>query len=169
MIGYIYKIYDNTNGNIYYGSTKESVSKRMTKHRDSYKKYMEGKGNNVKSFEILKNNDYSYSVVEKVEFNEKFELLQKERYYIENNECINKNIPNRTQKEWTELNKDKLKEYREQNKEKKNQYDKEYREKNRDTILEKKRTYYNKIKANCPHCGLEMLKANINRHIKRKH
>ena len=175
--GYIYKIYDNTNGNVYYGSTKESyLSSRIAKHRNDYKKYLEGKGNFYKSFDILKNNDYSYSVVEKIEYNEKYELHQKERFYIENNECINKCIPNRTKKEWTEANKDKMKEciesWRENNKEKIKQKTKEYREKNKENILEKKRIYnkeYNKIKANCPHCGLEMLKANINRHIKRKH
>jgi len=138
MIGYIYKIYDNTNGNIYYGSTKEELSKRMTKHRANYKRYIEGKGNNVKSFEILKNNDYSYSVVEKVEFNEKFELLQKERYYIENNECINKCIPTRTRKEsnknYYDNNKNKIRKYN-------RDYQKEYRENNKDKIKEYQKEY----------------------------
>jgi len=148
MIGYIYKIYDNTNGNVYYGSTKETVSRRMTNHRAKYKKYIEGKGNFTKSYDILKNNDYSYSVVEKVEFNEKYELHQKERYYIENNECINKNIPNRTQieydKEYYEKNKDKInlkcRNYRKDNNDKMKEYNKEYYEKNKDKIKEKRKS-----------------------------
>ncbi len=123
MIGYIYKIYDNTNGNVYYGSTIETVSRRMTNHRSKYKKYIEGKGHFRKSFHILKNNDYSYNVVEKVEFNEKFELLQKERFYIENNECINKVFPIRTQEEIIE----RTKKYYENNKEKLKMYAREYR------------------------------------------
>jgi len=148
MIGYIYKIYDNTNGNIYYGSTKESVSRRMTKHRNNYKRYIiEGKGNYTKSFDIFRNMDYSYSVVEKVEFNDKYELKTKERFYIENNECINKEIPNRTMKEY--------------NQDKKEHY-KEWREKNKDRISEKR-----KKKGKCPNCDKEMRLNNIPRHIKK--
>jgi len=201
--GYIYKIYDNTNGNVYYGSTKKHyLSSRIANHRAKYKKYLEGKGYFTKSFDILKNNDYSYSVVEKVEYNDKYELHQKERFYIENNECINKCIPNRTrkeykeankeiikeqnkeyrqnniekikqiEKEWYQRNKEKIKEqqkeYRKTNKEKIKQIEKEYRDANKDKLKEKAKEY-NKIKANCPHCGLEMLKRSISRHIKNKH
>ena len=41
---------------------------------------------------------------------------------------------------------------------------KEYREKNKEKIAQ-----YSKIRVNCPHCNLEMLKKNIKRHIKIKH
>ena len=181
MIGYIYKIYDNTNGNIYYGSTKESVSRRITGHRAKYKKYIEGKGGSyTKSFDILKNNDYSYSIVEKVEFNEKFELHQKERFYIENNECINKCIPTRTDKEYRENNKDKMREYKKEyvkiNKDKIIKQSKEYREINKDKIREKDKEYreINKDKLNekrkekdeCPHCNKKMRRDSIPRHIR---
>ena len=189
--GYIYKIYDNTNGNVYYGSTKENyLSSRIANHRNHYKRYLEGKGNFVKSFDILKNNDYSYSVVEKIEYNEKYELHQRERFYIENNECINKYIPNRTSKEFYHDNKDKIKQYREQNKdkikqqikeyyEKNKEQKKEYYEKNKDKIKEYKEQYreqnkdklkeQRQQKTNCPHCNKEMSKASISRHIKNKH
>ena len=33
--GYVYKIYDNTNGNAYYGSTKCKLSQRLAKHRSN--------------------------------------------------------------------------------------------------------------------------------------
>ena len=145
MKGYIYKIYDNTNGNVYYGSTKEKVSSRIAKHRYDHKKYLEGKNHYVRSFDILKNNDYSYSVIEEIDYENKWELHNKERFYIENNDCINKYIPNRTQKEWREDNKEiiaeKNKEWREDNKEKLKEYMKEWKENNKEIIAEKKKIY----------------------------
>ena len=91
MKGVIYRIYDNTNGNIYYGSTIQSLSNRMASHKMSYKKWIKGdKRQSCKSFEIIKNGDYDYNIVEEVEFENKYELHNRERYYIENNECVNK-------------------------------------------------------------------------------
>jgi post-segregation antitoxin (ccd killing protein) len=145
MKGYIYKIYDNTNGNVYYGSTKEKVSSRIAKHRYDHKKYLEGKNHYVRSFDILKNNDYSYSVIEEIDYENKWELHNKERFYIENNDCINKYIPNRTQKEWREDNKEiiaeKNKEWREDNKEIIAEKNKEWREDNKETIKEYNKQY----------------------------
>ncbi len=56
-----------------------------------------------------KNKDYSYCVVEEVEYENKWELHNRERYYIENFECVNKNIPTRTRKEYDQDNKEKIK------------------------------------------------------------
>ena len=100
--------------------------------------------------------------------NSKEELLQRERFYIENNNCVNKYIPNRTKediqeynKKYMELNKEKIKKYRELNKDKKKLYiekNKEninktvkiYYETNKDKIREYKKEYYknNKDKYN---------------------
>ena len=41
----------------------------------------------------------------------KYELKARERNYIEGNLCINKNIPNRTNKEWKNVNEEKIKEF----------------------------------------------------------
>lgn len=150
MKGVVYRIYDNTNGNVYYGSTIQTLSNRIAGHRTSYKKYLNGTYHYVKSIDIIKNGDYSYNIVEEVEFETKYELHNRERYYIENNECVNKFIPNRTIKEYREDNKDKMKEYRENNKDKFKQYMKEYYEDNKNDILEKQKEYNednkNKIK-----------------------
>ncbi len=151
MKGYIYKIYDNTNGNIYYGSTKEIISKRIAKHRFTYKKYLEGKFNYIKSFDILCNNDYSYCVVEEVEYENKWQLLNRERYYIENNECVNKTIPSRTQKQYYEDNKEIIKEYK-----------KEYYQNNIEIIKQKQ-----KEKITCE-CGCEVKRSNLAEHRKTK-
>jgi hypothetical protein len=61
------------------------------------------------------------------------ELQARERYYIENNECVNKIIPNQTKKEWNEKNQEKIKEYNQ-----------EYQEKNQEKVKEYKKKYYEK-------------------------
>ena len=135
-IGYIYKIFDNTNNNIYYGSTKQGLSIRLSGHRRSYKDYLNGKINFITSFKILENNDYTISLVEQVEYNDKIELTARERFYIENFDCVNKVIPNRNPKEWYESNKEQINEqqklWREANKDKFKEYQKLYYQKNKD-------------------------------------
>ena len=116
-IGYVYKIYDNTNGNAYYGSTIQTLSKRMAKHKSDYKLWFDGKGNNVTSFDIIKNGDYDISLVEEVEYQDIKELLMRERFYIENNVCVNKCIPTRTLNEYRKDNRVKIIKYREDTKE----------------------------------------------------
>ena len=120
----IYRIVDNTNGNIYIGKTKQKyLSKRLGQHRERM---------TCMSREIIKNGDY------KIELIEETEDESRERYWIENTDCINKQIPGRTQKEWREDNKEKViqnkKKYSDkpENKEKKKEYQKKHHEKNKD-------------------------------------
>ena len=103
----IYRIVDNTNGNVYYGSTCENtLALRLSKHKADYKQYLNRNHNFTTSFDILKNNNYEIILVESYPCNNKDELHARERFYIENNECVNKYIPNRTNKEWCERNKE---------------------------------------------------------------
>ena len=159
----IYKIVDNTNGNIYIGSTTEpTLARRLQKHKASYNQYIQGKQNFITSFNIIKNGDYDIILLEKCEnIKSKDELHARERYFIENNVCVNKNKPHRTNKEYKqdnkeqitekakeyyktkgkelyELNKDKIKEYYELNKDKR----KELYELNKDKINERIRELY---------------------------
>ena len=48
--GKIYKIVDVGYNKMYIGSTCESLSKRMERHRASYKHYLKGKYNKARSF-----------------------------------------------------------------------------------------------------------------------
>ena len=114
----IYKIVDNTNNNIYIGSTCDSLKNRLSKHKASYKRFLKGLFPIVKSFDIIKNNDYQIELLENCDIKTKQELLTRERYYIENNECLNKVIPSRSIKEWRIDNKDYHKQYRIDNKDK---------------------------------------------------
>ena len=122
MIGYIYKIWDNDDPTlVYYGSTEQQVSVRMGKHRAKYSK--------CKSKIIIDRNNYQYATLEKIEYEDKFELRNRERWYVENNECVNKQVPNRTNKERYIDNRDKnlkcKKIYRAENKNKIEKYKKE--------------------------------------------
>jgi hypothetical protein len=169
MKGFVYRIYDNTNGNVYYGSTTERyVSNRISKHRASYKRWLKGSksDNYCSSYDILKNGNYSYNIVEEVEFKIKYELHNRERYYIENNDCINKCIPNRTDKQYLKDNKDKIKEkkkeYYEVNKKQLTKQKKEYYKNNKNIILEKM-----KETITCD-CGCIITKKHLTKHKKTK-
>lgn len=90
----IYKIIDNTNGNIYIGKTTQKyLCQRLSAHK-SYK--------DCTSYEIIKNGDYKIELIEETEDD------TRERYWILNTDCINKHIPGRTKKEWREDNKEQL-------------------------------------------------------------
>ena len=108
----IYKIVDKTNDKIYIGSTCRTLKARLASHKSDYKRYLKGLIRNVKSFDIIKNDNYEIELLENCEVRTKEELFAKERYYIENNNCLNKYIPGRTQKEYTKAhyitNKEKL-------------------------------------------------------------
>ena len=157
----IYKIVDNTNGNIYIGSTTETyLSNRLSKHLSHYKSWIKHKRSRyTTSYEIFKNNDFYIELIENINCNDIYELRNRERYHIDNNECVNKNIPNRTKKEYYQDNKDKIKEYYQTNKDKIKEYYKVYYvEKNKDKLKEK---------VTCG-CGCSINKNNILRHKKSK-
>ena len=112
QLGKIYKIVDNTNGDIYIGSTCEpTLSRRLANHICDYKKYLEGKKENITSFQIFDNNNYDIILIENYPCERKDELHARERYYIESLKCVNKQFPGRTQKEYREVNKEDKKQY----------------------------------------------------------
>ena len=120
-------------------------------------------------------------LLEKIPCECKEELLKRERYYLENFDCVNVQIPGRTIKEWCEENKERLKEkskkyYYEEN-EKCKKTRKDYALKNPEKMKEIKRNYYeknielykkiNSIKTTCE-CGCIIIKNNIKAHKKTK-
>ena len=149
--GKIYKIEDNTNGNIYIGSTCcRLLCQRLRKHVSDYKCYLNGKtGLYTTSFEILKNNDYFIELIEKVPCDSRDELTKREGHYIRILKCVNKCVPGRTRKEWGkkyyEDNKEIIlkyqKEYREEHKEERKEYQKEYYEDNKEEKKLKQKEY----------------------------
>ena len=144
--GKIYKIepiIDHDEGEIYVGSTtKHYLSQRMDTHRCSYKRFKQEKTKQkLTSFILFEKygiTNCEIILIESVNVNTNDELKAREKYYIQLFKCVNKNIPNRTHKEYYETNKNKIKEYREDNKEK----IKEYRNDNKEKIKEQKKDYY---------------------------
>jgi len=153
-LGKIYKIVCNETGLLYIGSTAQKyLSTRLGEHKRDYKKYVNGKYPYITSFTIIEGGNFDIILLENHSCKDKYELQARERHYIETMECVNKFIPNRTQKEYREDNKEKIKKYREDNKETllkdKKQYYlsnkdkiKNYQEDNKETIKEYKRQYY---------------------------
>jgi hypothetical protein len=128
MKGYIYMIRSFQTEDVYYGSTTQQLCNRMAKHRCNYKQWLNGNFNNISSFEILKYEDAYIELVEEIEFQNKKELHAREGYYIRENNCVNKYIPCRTNKEYIEEHKEERKEYM-----------KLYREANKDIIKEQQK------------------------------
>ena len=117
----IYKIVNDEMPNIvYYGSTCNTLTKRFSEHKSK---------NDCSSKKLFEFGKAQIILVEKFPCNDKTELTKRERFYIENNECLNKQIPNRTKKEYYQDNKEHLlttsKEWYEANKEKINEQKKE--------------------------------------------
>ena len=140
--GKIYKIVCNITGLTYYGSTCEPIlSRRLAKHRSNYKDYLNKKdyGYFMTSYKVLENGDFDIILMENYPCNSNDELTSRERYYIDNFECVNKVIPTRTHKEFIDANKEKYQKYN-------IEYNKKYREENRESLLEEKRKKYNENK-----------------------
>ena len=109
----IYKIIDNITDEIYIGSTcYPNLARALASSVENYKSYLK---DNLRSycsyFKIFENNDdddYDIILLENFPCNSKDELNARLKYYIKNNECVNKKIMGRTKKEYNEDNKEKL-------------------------------------------------------------
>ena len=132
--GKIYKIVSENTDKVYYGSTCNTLSKRLSKHKSNYKSYLNGKGSLTTSFNVIEHGNAKIYLVEEFPCNNKMELLKRERYHIEQNECVNKLIPSRSKKECDRDNRHLRREYHKkwrdgniEYKEKQKEYNKERR------------------------------------------
>jgi len=156
-MGCVYKIWSLKGDKVYYGSTTNKYpSNRFNLHRSQYR------CNRLlcSSFELF--NEYGiehclFQIME--ECNTKEQCFEREKWWIQNNPCVNKAIPLITQEEINERRREKHHIYREANplplpktieekkakkkeymdihKDDKKEYDKEYREKNKEKLTEK--------------------------------
>ena len=180
---YIYKIYckDKDIEDVYIGSTK-NITLRITDHKHCCNNENNEKYNQYKYIFIRENggfNNWTYDIICECTSEDRFEL---ERWYIENTKStnLNKNIPTRTDTDLREYNKEYAKQYTQLNKNKMKENQKKYRELNKDTIKEKNKKWrdlnkekikenreYNKEKYECE-CGSKLRKADKARHNKSK-
>lgn len=139
--GKIYKIVCNVTGKVYYGSTVEpTVAKRLSKHVASFKCFKQGIGRNVTSYEILEGNNYNIILVEEYPCQTKDQILMRERWWIDNHECVNKFSPIVSKEEaiqrHNECSKLYNQEHRGQYKEYQKKYQKKYRQQQKLSNLE---------------------------------
>jgi len=179
--GKIYRVVCSETGRQYIGSTASTLVKRLYNHKR--------KTNACSTKDFIEPKIF---LIEDYPCDRKDQLLSRERFHIESMDCVNKNIPTRTQKEYREdnkkhvkeyqkdyyqNNKDKIKEYYEVNKDKLKIQKKEYRNKNKEKLKIKKKEYYEKNKetlfknqkANFTcECGATTTRGNKSQHFKTK-
>ena len=117
----------------YIGSTTQSLHQRLNNHR--FKKRCD---NNITSKKL---NLYNCIIYE-LETCDECDRDERERYWIQNTECVNKQIPGVRQSE--EELREKSIIYRDKTKDKKREYDKQYRLKNKERLKRQKDEYRNK-------------------------
>jgi len=173
QLGKIYKIIDNTTGKVYYGSTIEpTLAKRLAKHTASFKSYKQGKSDICRSYELFENGDYTIILVELFPCDSRDELLMRERFYIDNNECVNKKRPITTIEEKEQYQEQYHQQYYQEHKEEINQKHQQYYQEHKKEINQKHQQYYQEHtkqlqKITCE-CGRVICEAKISRHKKSK-
>jgi hypothetical protein len=122
----IYKIINEELPNlVYYGSTTRTLNKRLSCHNNKFNRCSSKALFSVGTPEIILLENYPCETKE--------ELLKRERYWIEGNQCVNHCIPYRTQKETIELKK----QYQQYNKEQLAEYYKQWIQDNKQTLNKK--------------------------------
>jgi len=148
--GYIYKLCCNDVSvtDVYVGSTKNHY-RRKNNHKTSCNNSNDSR-HNLYVYRFIRENggwdNWSFIILDTVQYKEKHELHRKEREYIESlHATLNKQLPTRTQHEWRQENKEeiseKAKQYYQVNRERELEKAKQYREANRGMIREYKKQY----------------------------
>ncbi len=156
--GKIYKITNDYNDDIYVGSTCDTLIKRFSRHKRG------------RTSEVLKHkplyklmNEIGYErfriqLIEECPCDDKYQLRQREAFYIRQMSTMNKTIPFVTKEEKSE----RIKAYKRSESRKiiQKEESKQFYQNNKDKILEK-----NKEKSVCA-CGCELRKSDMARHEK---
>jgi hypothetical protein len=119
----IYKI--SSNGKTYYGSTVQSLKERMWGHKSKYNQWKNGKRIACASFKLFDEYGFENCSIELVELYpcaSKVELLMREDWYMDNNECINEIYAHRSQEQVKEQKFEYHQTHKEQDNEKRKQW-----------------------------------------------
>ena len=144
--GKIYKIINSVNDKCYVGSTISTLNRRLIEHKCYSKKAR------TATSKILIDEDpdnVSIQLIELYPCLTKKELLLRERYWLENMECVNKQRPIITREE-------KIQE--------KNDYNRNSYQNNIEA-----RIAYSKQRIQCSHCPMEYNRGHKNQHYRRNH
>ncbi len=190
--GKIYKIICDDKTKIYIGSTITPLKTRLSKHKNCYKRYCNGKDKYHKAFDIFEIGNARIELIEEFPCKTKIELLDRERYWCKELKSINKKLPGRTNKLYYQDNKESIskhkkdryrnnkkvqesdkmrtKKWYQNNKDKATEYHKQYREKHREEKKKYFKEYYqkNNNKIECDICGRSVGSMVMARHKKSK-
>ena len=154
--GKIYQIVDVGFNKCYIGSTTESLSRRMARHREHYNAYLAGSKRKFERsmmlFDEFGIDNCRIFLIKIFECNDRQELEREEGREILKNldKCVNKNVVGRTKKEYYYDNQERLlqqkKQHRIDNIEKYKEKDKRYAEKNKDKISARRKEAYQENK-----------------------
>ena len=147
----IYKITNDYNDDVYVGSTCNTLAKRFSDHKSSSKK--EGKILLYKLIQDIGFERFRIQLIEDYPCSDKYELRQREGYFIRQMGTLNKQVAGRTKKEY-------YMEFKEEKQDHKKEVQKEYYEQNKDVTNEKRTE-----KISCE-CGSIIMKCNLLRHTK---
>jgi len=184
--GKIYKIWSLETDKIYVGSTCDTLTNRMCKHRLDYKNWKEGKRNLVTSavlFDLVGLENCKLELIHNFPCESKNELEAEEGRVMRLNKglLVNMVIAGRSKAEYYQDNKGQIniknKEYRDSHKEQNKEYMKEYRDLNKEQIKIKQKEYRQQHKQelsikqsqkmNCE-CGDIHTLSNKSQHLKSK-
>lgn len=166
--GKMYRVVCNITGKQYVGSTTTPLSKRLGSHVSQYK----NNGTYYSVFEVLENGNYEIILIEEYPCDTKEQLLRRERYWVDELDCVNKLSPiylegegEEYKKKYNEEHKEDIKEYmttyyitnadelkarardyRKNNLEEIKKQQAIYRAKNREKIKEQRKRYYQENK-----------------------
>ncbi len=155
IIGRIYKIVSSECDGCYIGSTTQQLSRRLSDHKNDYKRYLAGKYCYVTSFEILKFVDANIKLIHEGVFDSKKDLEQFEGEMIRTTpNAVNKVIVGRTAQEYNQ-------QYYQNNREAIHECHQQYYQDNREAINAR-----NNTKFVCSICGGKYTHANKARHVK---
>lgn len=110
----IYKIVSSHTDKVYIGSTNCSLKIRFRQHKSYYKRYIEGVCRYYTACDILKYTDASIILLQSVNAASKVDLLRLEASWINELDCVNKFIPNRSHAEWQKDNRERQNKYQAQ-------------------------------------------------------
>jgi hypothetical protein len=174
--GKIYTIRSHQTDKIYIGSTTQTLTKRLSKHKGDFKCWKNGKYHYVSSFDIVKYEDSYIELLELCPCDSKMQLHKREGELIrEMDFCINKNVAGRKTNEYHQENKNKIKiqkkEYYQDHKEKIKEKVREYSADNKYKIKIQKKEYYETNKNKIKHkydcnCGGKYTHQNKSTHLK---
>ena len=146
--GVVYKLFCKDYNDCYVGSTTD-FHQRKRQHKTNWNNE-NSKNYNLKVYKFIREHNgfdsWEFEVLEQNEYENKYLLRDREANFVKIlKSTLNSAIPNRTQQEYYENNKGKIKEYHKEysknNKEKLNEYSKIYRENNKEKLNEYNKKY----------------------------